>query len=90
MGFAAWWFFKIEVRLDNVAERRGGGTGDGACDVYPPGLVTVVRDRYSAGGVGEDGVQLQILSVYNIFNFAVIHRKEKGAILRYYFVDLWG
>ena len=33
-----------------MAMRRGGGTGDGACDVYPPGLVTVVRDRCSAGG----------------------------------------
>jgi hypothetical protein len=39
-----------------VEDRRCVGTGDAACDVYPPGLVTVVRDRCFAGGLGDDGV----------------------------------
>ena len=47
--FAARWFFRMEVRLGREADRRGGGTGDGADDVYPPRLVTVVRDLCSAG-----------------------------------------
>ena len=42
----------MEVRLGREAVKRGGGTGDAACDVYPPRLVTVVRDRCSTGGVG--------------------------------------
>ena len=42
----------MEVRLGRGADKRGGGTDDAACDVYPPKLVTVVRDRCSAGGVG--------------------------------------
>ena len=47
----------MEVRLSRLADRQGGGRGDGACDVYPPGLLTVVRDRCcSAGGVRDDGV----------------------------------
>ena len=45
-----------------MEDRRVGGTRDGACDVYPPGLVTVVRDRCSAGGVGDDGVGVGKLS----------------------------
>ncbi len=52
----------MEVRLSRVEDRRVGGTRDGACDVYPPGLVTVVRDRCSAGGVGDDGVGVGKLS----------------------------
>ena len=45
-----------------MEDRRVGGTRDGACDVYPPGLVTVVRDRCSAGGLGDDGVGVGKLS----------------------------
>ena len=48
-GFAARWFFRMEVRLGREADRRGGGTGDGAGNVYPPRLLTVVRDLCSAG-----------------------------------------
>ena len=50
--FAARLFLRMEVRLGREEDKLGGGTGDGACDVYPPRLVTVVRDRCSAGGVG--------------------------------------
>ena len=42
----------MEVRLGREADKRGGGSGDAACGVHPPRLVTVVRDRCSAGGVG--------------------------------------
>ena len=51
-GFAARWVLRMEGRLGRETDRRGGGTGDAACDVYPPRLVTVVRDRCSAGEVG--------------------------------------
>ena len=51
--FAARWFFRMKVRLGREADRRGGGTGAGAGSVYPPRLVTVVRDLCSAGGSGE-------------------------------------
>lgn len=50
--FAARLFLRMEVRLGREADKLGGGTGDVACDVYPPRLVTVVRDRCSAGGGG--------------------------------------
>ena len=45
----------MEVRLGRLADRQGCGTGDGACKVYPPRLLTVVRERCSAGGVRDDG-----------------------------------
>ena len=35
----------MEVRLGRLTDRQGGGMGDGARDVYPPGLLTVARDR---------------------------------------------
>ena len=59
--FAARLFLRMEVRLGREADKLGGGTGDVACDVYPPRLVTVVRDRCSAVGkcvwlVGRRGV----------------------------------
>ena len=50
----------MEVRLGRMAERRSGATGDGACDVYPPRLVTVVRDRYSAGEWARMGLGLTV------------------------------
>ena len=58
VGFATRWFLRVKVRLGREADRRGGGTGDVACDVYPPRLVTVVRDRCSAGGWVSDCVGL--------------------------------
>ena len=45
----------VLLKDGSKVDRRGGGTGDVACDVYPPRLVTVVRDRCSAGGGGWGG-----------------------------------
>ena len=55
VGFSARWFLRIEVRLGRLADRQDSGTGDGACDVYPPRLVTVVRERCSAGRMRDGG-----------------------------------
>ena len=44
----------MEGRLGRVLGRDSGIAGDGSHEVYPPRLVTVVRDRCSAGGVRDD------------------------------------
>ena len=44
----------MEVRLGRVLGRQGGGAGGGSHEVYPPRLLTVVRERCSAGGVRDD------------------------------------
>jgi hypothetical protein len=45
----------MEVRLGPLADRQGGGAGDGAREVYPLRFLTVMRERCSAGGVRDDG-----------------------------------
>jgi hypothetical protein len=40
----------MELRLGRLSDRRGGGAGDVSHEVYPPRLLTVVRERCSAGG----------------------------------------
>ena len=56
LGFSAQWFFRMEVRLGRLADSQGGGAGDGAHEVHPPPrLLTVVRERCSAGRVRDDG-----------------------------------
>ena len=46
----------MEGRLCRVLGGDGGGAGDGSHEVYPPRLLTVVRERCSAGGVRDDGL----------------------------------
>ena len=46
----------MEGRLGRVLGRHGGGAGDGSHEVYPLRLLTVVRERCSAGGVRDDGL----------------------------------